>query len=78
MRDEVFSEWQIMEEGSILHVYCHVSGGLFIGNRSLRENMFRREMPLVLEAICAGDSKFFNENTDFDNALSISAFSEIR
>jgi len=68
MRDEVLAEWQIMEEGPILHVYCHVTGGLILGNKSLRENIFRKEMPLVLEALRAGDSEFFNENPDFDSA----------
>jgi len=30
MRDEVLAEWKGTDDGPALHVYCHVSGGLFL------------------------------------------------
>lgn len=68
MRDEVLAEWQMIDERPSLHVYCHVSGGLVFGSAKMREAIFKREMPLVLEAIRQGDSKFFEKNPRFDNA----------
>jgi hypothetical protein len=68
MRDEVLAEWQMLGDSPSLHVYLHVSGGLVFGTAGMREEIFRREMPLVLEAIRNGDSKFFEENPDNDNA----------
>jgi hypothetical protein len=68
MRDEVLAEWKIFDEEISLHVYCHISGGLVFGTAGLREAIFRREMPLVLEAIRNGDSKFFEKNQEFDKA----------
>ena len=74
MRDEVLAEWQILDEEFSLHVYCHISGGLVFGSAEMREAIFRREMPLVLEAIRHGDSKFFEKNPGFDNASIILHF----
>ena len=34
----------------------------------MREKIFRREMPMVLEAIRNGDSNFFEKNPNLDNA----------
>jgi hypothetical protein len=68
MRDEVLAEWLMMGDSPSLHVYLHVSGGLILGGVGMREAIFRREMPLVIEAICRGDSKFFGENPEYGNA----------
>ena len=68
MRDEVLAEWLTMGDSPSLHVYLHVSGGLILGGVGMREAIFRREMPLVIEAIRKGDSKFFEENPEYDNA----------
>jgi hypothetical protein len=59
MRDEVLAEWLEGESEPELHLYCHVSGGLVFGTARFRYNIFRRELPLVLEAICYGDQAFF-------------------
>lgn len=59
MRDEVLGEWKEGETGPELHLYCHVSGGLVFGTARLRYNIFRRELPLVLEAICYGERALF-------------------
>ena len=68
MRDEVLAEWQILEGEFSLHVFCHISGGIVFGDANTREAIFRREMPLVLEAIRNGDLKFFQKNQELDNA----------
>ena len=68
MRDEVLAEWREEDEGPSLHVYCHVSGGLVFGTAGLRDAIFRRELPLVLEAFRQGDRSLFEANPDLDQA----------
>lgn len=55
MRDEVLAEWKTEQDRLFLHVYCHVCGGFVFGTASLRESIFRRELPLAIEAITHGD-----------------------
>ena len=55
MRDEVLAEWRQDQDAVALHVYCHVSGGLVFGSAEMRDAIFRRELPLVLEAFRYGD-----------------------
>jgi hypothetical protein len=59
MRDEVLAEWRDEEDGPALHVHCHVSGGLVLGPAGWRDAIFRRELPLVLEAFRFGDRHLF-------------------
>ena len=68
MRDEVLAEWRLESGAYSLHVYCHVSGGLVFGTRGMREGIFLREMPLVLEAIRYGDRGLFESNKELDQA----------
>jgi hypothetical protein len=68
MRDEVLAEWKLEKDHFYLHVYCHVCGGFVFGNASLREWIFRREMPRVLEAIRYGDGGLFAEDPRLDQA----------
>jgi hypothetical protein len=68
MRDEVLAEWREQEDGPSLHVYCHVSGGLVFGSASFRYNIFRRELPLVLEALRYGDRRLFEAHPELDEA----------
>ena len=68
MRDEVLGEWKKSAEGYFLHIYCHIGGGLVYGDIKTRESIFRREMQLVLEAICNGDAELFQKNPELDNA----------
>jgi hypothetical protein len=67
MRDEVLAEWQVSEEGPMLHVVCHVSGGLSLGSARLRDAIFRRELPLVLEAFRFGDRRLFQAHPELDH-----------
>jgi hypothetical protein len=68
MRDEVLSEWSSGEPGAEMHVFCHVSGGLAFGTASMRDAIFRRELPLVLEALRHGDRAFFAAHPGLDSA----------
>ena len=68
MRDEVTAEWQSGAEGLSLHVFCHVSGGLAFGSAAMRYDIFRRELPLVLEAFRFGDGVLFVARPELDQA----------
>ncbi len=68
MRDEVLAEWRNSDNGAALHVYCHVSGGFVLGRASWRYNIFRREMPLVLQAVRYGDKALFAANPELDQS----------
>jgi hypothetical protein len=68
MRDEVLAEWCEEEDGAALHVYCHVSGGLVFGSAGWRYDIFRRELPLVLEAFRHGDRQLFEGHPELDHA----------
>jgi hypothetical protein len=69
MRDEVLAEWQGAQAGPELRVYCHVSGGLVFGGAAMRDGIFRRELPLVLEAFRYGDRLLFSAHTELDRAV---------
>jgi hypothetical protein len=69
MRDEVLAEWTSTRDTFILHVHCHVSGRLpTVGSARLRLAIFRRELPLVLEALRAGDHRLFETHRELDQA----------
>jgi hypothetical protein len=68
MRDEVLAEWLEGESGPELHLYCHVSGGFVFGTAGFRYNIFRRELPLVLEAICYGERVLFTAQPSLKSA----------
>ena len=68
MRDEVLAEWKADDDGPSLHVYCFVSGGMVFGTARWRYAIFRRELPLVLEAFRHGDRKLFEANPHLDQA----------
>jgi hypothetical protein len=68
MRDEVLAEWREGEDGPSLHVHCHVSGGLVLGPSAWRYAIFRRELPLVLEAFRHGDARLYAVHPHLDRA----------
>lgn len=53
LRDEVIGEWQSDVQGQpSLHLFCHVSGEeRWLAPPTLRNYIFRREMPLVLDCV---------------------------
>jgi len=67
MRDEVLAELSDGGDNLIFRVYCHVSGGFVFGAAKWRYNIFRHELPLVLEAIRYGDRALFEQNPKLDN-----------
>ena len=68
LRDEVLAEWRQENDGPALHVHCHVSGGLVLGSARWRYAIFRRELPLVLEAFRYGDRQLFKTEPGLDRA----------
>jgi hypothetical protein len=67
MRDEVLAELCHEGDNLLFRAYCHVSGGFVFGTARLRYNIFRRELPLALEAIRYGDRTLFKQNPELDN-----------
>lgn len=68
MRDEVLAEWRTYNGCPFLYVYVYVDGQFGPGLSAIRNAIFRRELPLALEAIRYGDNGFFVEHPDLDNA----------
>ncbi len=68
MRDEVLAEWQTGDEGALLVVHCHVSGGFVFGPACVRSRIFRQELPLALESIRFGDRHLFDAHPHLDRA----------
>ena len=66
MRDEVLAEWKQDGDRHTLHVYCHVSGGIVIGNARWRYGIFKYHMPMVLQAFRVGDKGIFDQNPGLD------------
>jgi hypothetical protein len=78
MWDEVLAEWRVEDDGPSLHVYCHVSGGLVFGTAGLWDAIFRRELPLVLEAFRQGDRSLFEASPDLDKTPILVYFRSLR
>ena len=74
MRDEVLAELLVDEQHFSLHVFCYVSGGLVLGTAEWRYNIFKNELPLVLEAIRYGDRDLFAANPELDESKIIVNF----
>jgi hypothetical protein len=68
MRDEVITELTMEGENPVFRVYCHTSGGLAFGTARWRYNIFRSELPLVLEAFRYGDRALFERSLHLDKA----------
>lgn len=66
MRDEVLAELSDDDDSLAFKVYCHVSGGFVIGKAKWRYNIFKSELPLVLEAIRYGDRSIFEQQPNLD------------
>jgi hypothetical protein len=68
MRDEVLTEWRFYNGYPFLYVYVYVDGQFGAGISAIRNTIFRRELPLALEAIRYGDRRLFIEYPQLDNA----------
>ena len=67
-RDEVLAEWRTNQGFPFLYVYVYVDGQFGPVVSATRNAIFRRELPLALEAIRYGDRKFFAAHSELDNA----------
>lgn len=68
MRDEVLGEWIKKREGYFFHVYLFVDGQFSPMVAAIRNYVFRRELPLALEAIRYGDREFFITHPELNNS----------
>lgn len=67
MRDEVLAEWRACNGCAFLYVYIYVDGQFGPEAAAVRNAIFRRELPLALEAIRYGDGKLFAFHPQLDN-----------
>lgn len=67
IRDELLVEWLVSDRGLIFYVYVYV-GDYSPQALAMRDAIFRRELPLALEAIIYGDSEFFNAHPQLGDA----------
>lgn len=77
MRDEVLGEWIKTNNKYFYYVYLYVDGKFGPAVSAIRNAIFRRELPLALEAIRYGDKKFFTAHPELNNAPIIVYFNSI-
>ena len=68
MRDEVLAELRREGSETILHVYCHVSGGIVLGSAAGRNEILHYHMRLVLEALRYGERELVSSNPDLNRS----------
>ncbi|KAF5042923.1 Staygreen protein [anaerobic digester metagenome] len=68
MRDEVLGEWRDNNGRTYLYIYVYVNGQFGSIAAEIRNMIFRRELPLALEAIRYGDREFFEAHPELDDA----------
>lgn len=68
MRDEVLSEWRTCNGSLFLYAYVFIDGQQEADLTAILDAIFRRELPLALEAIKYGDSEFFRAHPGLDHA----------
>lgn len=74
MRDEVLGEWTNSQFGMFYSVYVYVDSPTNPAFTSIRDEIFRRELPLALEAIRYGDAPLFEYYPYLDNMPIITYF----
>lgn len=76
MRDEVLGEWTKNQAGYFFYVHLYVDSGEYSTKvTAIRNYIFRRELPLALEAIRYGDRNFFTAHPKLNYAPIIIYFS---
>jgi len=68
MRDEVLAEWKMLNDKLVLYGYVYVDGRFGQMMSAIRDAVFRRELPLALEAIRYGDNELFLAYPKLDRA----------
>lgn len=67
-RDEVRLEWSTLKDMPILYGEVLIDGeGISLDKAEVRNNIFKREMPLALQAIYHADEQLFNANPELKN-----------
>ncbi len=61
MRDEVYLLWQKIEGKDLLYGEVLIDGDGLQGNAAIRNNIFKKEMPLALQAIYTADEPLFEK-----------------
>ncbi|WP_238881627.1 staygreen family protein [Clostridium sp. YIM B02551] len=74
MRDEVLGEWLNADEIYLFHISLMIDGEF---GTNTRNTVFRRELPLALEAIRYGDRKLFALNPILDICPIIVSFNSV-
>lgn len=74
MRDEVLGEWVKDGENDMCYIYLSVDGQLGPEMTAIRDFVFRRELPLALEAIRYGDAGLFAAHPELDQSSVIVFF----
>lgn len=76
MRDEVLGQWIKYNDEYFFYIYLLIDGGEIPPSKAeIRDKIFRKELPLALEAIRYGDRELFKANKELDNAHIIVFFS---
>lgn len=77
MRDEVLGEWTETNKKYLFHVYLYVDGQFGPATATIRNEIFRRELPLALQAIRYGDKVFFAAHPELNSAEIIVHFNSL-
>ncbi|MBC2581654.1 staygreen family protein [Clostridium sp. DJ247] len=68
LRDEVSANWDIADGKYLLKLHCHVEGENNINEARRRYFIFKKELPLAIEALRYGDKAFYQAHTRLDAA----------
>lgn len=74
MRDEVLGEWHKIGDKYFVNIYLYVDGDYEPIKAAIRNKIFRKELPLALQAIRYGDKKLFEVHPQLDEASIIVYF----
>lgn len=66
IRDDVLGEWSRRDTSYFYYVYLHVDGLIPSKSVGIRDSVFRRELPLALQAIRYGDREFFSAHPELN------------
>ena len=68
LRDEFLAEWRMDQDVTFLFGYVYINGKFSPEVAAVRNTIFRRELPLALEAVRYGDREFFEAHPELDFA----------
>lgn len=64
LQDQVYLRWVKLNNKDLLYGNVLIDGDNITGNAKVRDEIFKREMPLALQAIYVADSPFFKAYPD--------------